>query len=167
MYQYTKLEDCWEWRYLAVSTWMHILAGIVFFAQMETGSRNSLYILSTKLRHSSNQAYVTWGRTFKSAKIGFLKQSEAKKYIVDECDWEGNEDPEYHSVSTQNTTKLIQDWLHIHPDSFFLLAHIPVPLMHSVLMFDGRKIETPSKIMSIPFIFRSLSMTIFKHWRLR
>jgi hypothetical protein len=66
---------------------MHILAGIIFFAQMETGSRNCLYILSTKLRYSSSQAYVTGGRTFKSAKIGFLKQSEAKKYIVDECDW--------------------------------------------------------------------------------
>jgi hypothetical protein len=29
------------------------------------------------------------------------------------------------------------------------------------------KIETPCEIMSIPFIFHSLSMTIFKYWRLR
>jgi hypothetical protein len=85
-HQYTKLEDCWEWRYLAVSAWLDNLAGIVFFGQMETGSRNCLYILSIKLRYSSSQAYVTRGQTFKSAKIGFLKQSEAKKYIVDECD---------------------------------------------------------------------------------
>jgi hypothetical protein len=85
---------------------MDNLAGIVFFSQMETGSRNCLYILSIKLRYSSSQAYVTRGQTFKSAKIGFLKQSEAKKYmsVIARVTRIPN-----ITVSTQNTTKLIQD----------------------------------------------------------